>query len=389
MKKFIYLIIILSTFLVANAQNPSVVYDYETNQFNLGGDIPSETYFTINGSIPADIGKVEVAIFKAGSDKALYSTEWVSFAKEGVASFAIPIKYKLRANKMYDFAIGFSRKTEEGDKGRIQEQLHASLDSYIDGITSVNTRKVSFSKSASEIMNDLDAIVGQSLVYYQPVTNFQFPGFSDIARTKVEQITDSKLSLAKANVFKKEDSNKAAMRVEYAQKMIGDLKAILRNETTPYVLQDAFVLSDQRKVKEVETENSTNYLTFQVGYGAIYMSGDFKDPEYLDGAYGGVVLPLGKPAFAPKFIQNASISAGVFFKNFEDDNGESISGPIVNRPIYLGLGYSFLRFVKFNVGGVILENKSSTGLEVDFSEIRVRPYVGLSAQFKISGKLDD
>lgn len=372
---------------VLNAQQNSVVYDYGNNWFNQGGELPSETNFTINGQIPLAVSRVAVEVRKSGKENALYETQWSRPMGNATTSVSIPVKYKLRSNNLYDFDLKFYRLTENADKKNIKKQLFTALDGYVDGVVNVGKQKISFSKNTSVMMDELYQIVDQSLVYYEPITGFDFPGFSDIVRIKIDQINDTRLSLSKVNVGKQE--NKSGTRQAYSQKLLKELKALLHNEVSPYVMQDAYVLSEVRTISEVETAKTTNYITLQGGYGAIYIDGDLDNANYFDGMYAGLVLPLGKPAFAPKFIQRASISAGVFLRNFQDSNGETISGPIVNRPVYIGLGYNLIKFVKFNAGAVILENKSGDetfSLNVD--NMRVRPFVGLSAQIKLSGKLD-
>lgn len=380
-------VILLAFPMMLWAQQPSVVYNYSNNWFNQGSTIPSETHFDLIGQIPMDVSKVSIDIKKSGKKDVLYSTEWSRSGGDNGGSFSIPIKQNLRSNKAYDFTLNFYRLTSKGDKKNIQSQLYTAIDGYIDGKVEVSKRKVQFSSGSDLMISELKDIVRQSLTYYEPVTGFEFPGFSDIIRNKIDAVNDTKLSKSKTNVGKK--ANKAETRKAYSQKLINELKDLLHNEVSPYVLQDAYVLSEKRIVTDVKTNKSVNYLTLQAGYGAIYMDGSVKkDESYERGFYAGVVLPFGKPAFVPKFIRNASLSAGVFLKNFTDDNGETITGPIVNRPIYLGLGYTLFDFIKFNAGGVLLQNRSTKGFEIDFSNLRVRPYVGVSAQIKLSGKLD-
>lgn len=387
MKQILILLSLILAPFIVNAQQSTVVYDYANNWFNQGGELPAETNFTITGQIPTDVSKVAIAIRKSGKENALYETEWSRPIGNTATSVSIPVKQKLRSNNLYDFDLKFYRLTEQADKKNIKEQLFTALEGYVDGIANVNKNKITLSKSTQVIMDDLFAIVDQSMVYYEPITGFDFPGFSDIVRLKLDQVDNTQLSIAKVNVGKQ--GNKANTQKAFADQLLGELKKLLRNEVSPYVMQDAYVLSEIRNVTEVETEKTTNYLTLQGGYGIIYIDGELSDANYFEGAYAGLVLPLGKPAFAPKFIQRASISAGVFLKNFEDTNGETVSGPIVGRPVYIGLGYNLIKFVKFNAGAVFLENKSTDEtFTLDVNNIRVRPFVGLSAQIKLSGKLD-
>ncbi len=387
MKKIFLFIIFLLSSLAVQAQYPAVVYNFEDNNFNQGGLLPSETYFNVTGNLPTDIGKVEVLIFKAGKNNAVYSTEWIAGMGSQANSFSVPVKYKLRSNSLYDVVLNFHRLTSKQDKKRIKEQLYTALDGYVDGIVSLGSRKVEFKKNTNTIMDELYQIVKQSLVYYQPVTQFEFPGYSDIVRYKIDQINAAKMKAAKISVVKARKEKGADARRKYVDKLLGELKTLLHNESSPYVNQDAHVLGLQRTIKDAETEKITNQLTLKAGYGLVYM-GELSEKDYDRGMYAGIVLPWGKPAFAPKFVQNGSFNIGVFVNNFEGNNGNILSGPIVGRPLYAGLGYKLIQFVKLDVGAVFMEETSTAGFDLSVNNVKVRPFVGLSAQIKFSAKID-
>jgi len=389
MKKILLLSLLFGATTMLSAQQNSVIYDYANNWFNQGGNIPAESNFTINGQVPKQLSKVAIEIRKNGNDNILYETSWNRPMGNSATSFSLPVKYKLRSSSLYDFDLKFYRLTTAADKANIKNQLYTALDGYVDGVVEMSKSKITFSRQADVMMDDLYSIVDASLQFYEPITGFDFPGFSDIVRLKINQIDDTRLSLSKVIVGKSKDDTKSEVQRELTQKLLKELKELLRNEVSPYVMQDAYVLSEVRELTEVGTDNTINYITLQGGYGVIYSSGKLSNANYYESPYVGVVLPLGKPAFAPEFIQKASINAGIFLNEFTATNGETVSGPIVNRPVYVGLGYNLIKFVKFNAGAVFLENKSTTdGISLNLENVRVRPFIGLSAQIKLSGKLD-
>jgi len=389
MKKILLLSLLFGATTMLSAQQNSVIYDYANNWFNQGGNIPAESNFTINGQVPKQLSKVAIEIRKNGNDNILYETSWNRPMGNSATSFSLPVKYKLRSSTLYDFDLKFYRLTTAADKANIKNQLYTALDGYVDGVVEMSKSKITFSRQADVMMDDLYSIVDASLQFYEPITGFDFPGFSDIVRLKINQIDDTRLSLSKVIVGKSKDDTKSEVQRELTQKLLKELKELLRNEVSPYVMQDAYVLSEVRELTEVGTDNTINYITLQGGYGVIYSSGKLSNANYYESPYVGVVLPLGKPAFAPEFIQKASINAGIFLNEFTATNGETVSGPIVNRPVYVGLGYNLIKFVKFNAGAVFLENKSTTdGISLNLENVRVRPFIGLSAQIKLSGKLD-
>ncbi|WP_375583280.1 hypothetical protein [Cyclobacterium xiamenense] len=77
-----------------------------------------------------------------------------------------------------------------------------------------------------------------------------------------------------------------------------------------------------------------------------------------------------------KVLGNASVSTGVFFSNMRDSNEQEISGPLIGRPIYVGLGYSLFRVLRFNAGAVL----TSTDVNSSVEDITLYPFVGFSAE---------
>jgi hypothetical protein len=75
-----------------------------------------------------------------------------------------------------------------------------------------------------------------------------------------------------------------------------------------------------------------------------------------------------------------SISTGFFLSNkMENQLGEKISGPVLDRPIYVGLGYNFFRFIRLNAGGTFITTEQLSGQ----SAKSFQPFVGISAEFNL------
>ena len=141
------------------------------------------------------------------------------------------------------------------------------------------------------------------------------------------------------------------------------------------------MLSEIKTVSDHPTEKQRNIIAINGGYGGAWFNGGLNDFNYGHSPFVGISFPLGKKAFNSKFWSNTSISTGVFILNFKDKDGTSIKGPIIQRPLYVALGYKFFKFLRFNAGAVVLEKESSDddGF-VNADKIFVRPFVGLSLE---------
>ncbi|EPR70816.1 hypothetical protein [Cyclobacterium qasimii] len=138
------------------------------------------------------------------------------------------------------------------------------------------------------------------------------------------------------------------------------------------------MLVDIREIDNYPTDKKPHYLPINIGYAGTYFGGGFNDLEYGTSAFAGISLPLGNKNFT-KFLGNASISTGVFFSNMTDGNQTEISGPLIGRPSYIGLGYSIFRILRFNAGAVLTSSSVNSNLE----NVTLYPFVGFSAEFNI------
>jgi len=65
--------------------------------------------------------------------------------------------------------------------------------------------------------------------------------------------------------------------------------------------------------------------------------------------------------------------------NLRDENDVEISGPLIGRPIYAGLGYTVFRVLRFNAGAVL----TSTELIDQSEKVSFYPFVGFSLEFNL------
>ena len=63
----------------------------------------------------------------------------------------------------------------------------------------------------------------------------------------------------------------------------------------------------------------------------------------------------------------------------ENAQNEKITGPLADRPVYVGLGYNFFRIIRLNAGGTFITTEGIGGTNSN----SFQPFVGLSAEFNI------
>ncbi len=389
MKRFVYIAIALmmATTLNLNAQHATVVYNYERNNFNENQPLPAETNFVVNGGVNADVNQVEVAIYRAKDrkkKKALYTGVWKRPIGNNQDMYSLPMNYQLKANDSYDIALTYYRNLSQAEREYLKVRLFQTLDAYIMSSVEVNRSSIDLQKPYRIVMNDLNTIVEDGLQDFRTRNNYVFEGFSDVVKGKVKQIEDINLSKGK---FMFSGKKKKDAKGAYAKQILADLMQLVHNETEQYLNSELMTVKDTKMVDDYPTSKNRSSLSINVGYGGVHFDGGFNDLDYGHGPFVGVSLPFGRKAFSP-FWANTSLSVGVFLNNFENANGQTVTGPIVKRPTYVGLGYKAFKFVRINAGASFTEKvDNSSGL--DLKDVNVRPFVGISAEINLAVSFGD
>lgn len=358
---FFFLVVFSS---LAFGQYETVDYNSKMGYFNNGQPLPAESNLIISGTISKQINRVSVQLYRPGSNKfPLAGAMWKRGDGPEVTSFKIPLNYPLRGSSKYDFVFTTYRKINALEKRSLTETFNQNIHIYLQQVSLGQEPSIQLSSSANSILKDLNKILVEGLYYYQSKNGQTFPGFSDIVKAGLVKLRKEPGSL------------------------VPTLQAI-RNEIDQYFQPDWFILMEQERVSSYPTEKGTGTLALNVGYGGVYLDGGLEDLSYATSPYVGISFPLGNRFFSGSFISNTSLSMGVFTQNFSDSDSTSISGPIFGRPYYVGLGYSFFRFVRLNVGATALEKVGSSNIgdgsaSLKLGAIKVAPFVGLSAEINL------
>jgi hypothetical protein len=382
MKKYITYII-LFTSLPLYSQYKTVTYDDGKNWFNESQPLPAESNWMLSGDLPSFTKMTTLDIFKTDNIERspLYSTQWKIAIDGSTQKFVMPVNYNLRGNDSYTFVISYYKPVTLNEKIKLQQLLNDGIDAYISQSITATNKSVQLRKHPKLILQDLDKLVDDGIELYSSANNLEFKGFSVLVLDKIKQIDELNLKKARFNILNKEDDSKRNIKIQYLDKHLTELKALCKKELAQYIGSELLVLFDRRIVVDYPTEKVKNILPINIGYAGIYDSGSLNNLTYSTSPYAGISFPLGKKAFAGQFWSNTSISAGVLLNNIDLGTDKNVTGPLVGRPIMIGLGYKTFYFLRLNAGATILQSEKNKA--TDLSKVFIRPYVGLSIEINL------
>ncbi|REK51809.1 MAG: hypothetical protein DWQ48_00100 [Bacteroidetes bacterium] len=371
--------------LNALGQYETVVFNYDKSYFNEGRLLPAEQKFMVTGEIPRDVQIVELKIFQTDdiNSRPVHSALWKRHPSNTRNTFTIPVNYSLRGNEKYTFLINYYKPASAKAQESLLSQLSETINGYVDQSFIIEKTEMTMRKHPRMMASDLNSIINEGLYFYRNRINFEYHGLSDIVLDKLYQIRTLNLKKARFNVFSKKDSDPENLKLRYAREQLEVLKELIHKEISQYANMNLLVVADSRKVSDYATEKTRNVLSVNLGYAGVYNEGNVDDFSSAGGLFAGVSLPLGKAAFTSPFWSKTSISVGVFIDNLEFSKNDIATGPIVDRPLYFGLGYKALPFIRLNAGMAVLQSPSAGSSFSDFDKVYLRPFVGLSLEFDL------
>ena len=369
----------------AIGQYQTVNYQYEKNWFNENQPLPAENYWMLNGDVPEGTEMVEMVIYRSANfdREPLFVTDWQRVKEKPTTTYSMPINYKLQGNAKYSFHINYYKSVSPDEKKALSEEIFKSLDAYINQQVVVSRNSVELRKHPKLIMEDLEQLVDQATNLYRSKTSQDFDGFSNLILDKIYQIDELQLRKAKFSLIKKEEETDQEIQIKFFNQQLEELKIICHYEVKQFLNTEMFVLTDIRKVVDYPTEKTKSIIPINAGYAVVYLDGDLDDLQYDAQPFIGLSFPLGKKALSSKFWSNSSISSGVFINDLDFGNGEEYTGPLINRPFYLGLGYKTLYFLRLNAGATFLQAKNHGGNTLSLNSVKVQPYIGIGIEINL------
>jgi hypothetical protein len=192
------------------------------------------------------------------------------------------------------------------------------------------------------------------------------------------------LNNAKFNVVRNSGDSlltQEEVKARYANRLMDEVQQVVLGEVDNYLSLDFVKLSDSFVIPNRITERAQTVLPLFVGYGGVYLGGSLKNLEYDSQPYAGLSFPLGRGT--ESHYGRTSFILGIFLSNLKDAAGGTVTGPIVDRPVFAGLGFRIYDFLNFNAGVVATSTEKQTIADVKTENIELRPFIGLNAQFNL------
>lgn len=383
---FVATFLITGIFSGATAQAIRQVFidNSKGGMIDQGTPLPAGSFFYLTGGINDAITLVKAELYRNDKKKSLlYSNEWNRHYSDEGQTFYIPVDYKLQPNSSYNIHLTYYKTIRGEELNQFKEKLHQNLQSYVDAVTVTTEKRIELNGSVKENMSRLNSVMTNAFTYYTSHRDEAFGGFSDMVRLKLQQIKDADLKDAKYNVQPDTALSQEGLKQQYASQLKTELMTMLMSESDDYLASGIRTKYDELTVKSYPSEKTKSYLPVNVGYGAVYLGGNWNSLEYSAQPYVGISIPFANPRIN-RYLGNASFSIGVFLRDFKDKQGAKITGPIINKPFYAGLGYKVFDFLKFNAGLTATSTEKVDLNNFKTEKVKLRPFIGLSAEFNVS-----
>ena len=337
-------------------------------QFDGGHELPAEKTFLISVDADNMVSMITMQLANGDFDKnkVLYENKWRRKENDFSSVAVMPNLYKLRSGKDYQFRFLYYKRIGEGERRQIRSMLENTANALIESNIVQKDNRYKFSSSPDDLIDYLNKMIEDGMVNYETTTGAAKPQFSEVLENLLSTMAKSKFS-GENGAFNMED------KMQVLQKQVANEIEMIANKYQ-YVLYDNVVVPDY------PVEKKNNVLALNVGYGGVFNKGSFSDLDYFSGAYAGVSFPLGNRVFNGNFWNNTSLSAGVFLKDFKASDSTKFSGPVVQKPIYVALGYRVFNYLKVHAGTTIVEETNQLS---DNKSVKLKPFVGLSIEMNL------
>ncbi|MEO6915853.1 MAG: hypothetical protein ABI151_09575 [Chitinophagaceae bacterium] len=367
------------------AQTKSVLLEPQKRRINQGEPLPSQTNFEIQVPVTEQTGIIKINVFKGSrSTDVLDNQVWVrpNNFRENLAE--LPVNVRFRNNSYYGFEVTIYELLSDSERTALREIIHQNLVNYLQATIEANSRGLDLDKNATRVVQDLNSVVRRSLFYYRNTQQRAFEGFSDVVKLKLQQLSRVRLSNAQFNIQRTPaDSLISATEIKamYANQLMTELKQVILGEVDNYLSLDFVKLADNFVINNRVTEKSQTILPLFVGYGGVYLGGSFNNLESANQVYAGLSFPLGRGN--ETHFGRTSFIIGAFLNNLKDGQGNTITGPVIDRPILAGLGFRLYDFIHFNAGVVATSMQKQSITDIKTQDIKLQPFVGLNATFNL------
>lgn len=352
------------------AQRKTVIYDDAKNWFGEGESLPAESLWMIRGTAPEGITWVEFSLY---TDDATKHLDYRNAGPVDPSSrqYIIPMNHPLKQGESYSISVGYFAPMDTTKKSKLSQDLFVVLNNYLETSLDTEKKKWQWDSHPNAIMSDLNDIVNDAFSSYRYNSIRGFAGFSDLVSKQLEKLDGAKIRQA-------DSSNFAHNGLDAQWTRLID-QVWVESNTAIKNLQHALV--NERFISNYPVEKQFKPISLDAGYAGIYQSGNLESLSYDGSPFVGFSIPLGRRVTNPVW-SNTSISAGVMLNNLTNEFGNEVSGPLVGRPIYAGVSYKMLRFVRIHAGAAVLQQSGSDTSSLQLEKIYARPYIGLGIEIQ-------
>lgn len=384
LKGLFFFVLILSQ-VNLEAQNKQVLLDPSKRNINQGDPLPSQSSFNIQVPVTEMTGIVQVKVYKGSrSSDEIDASTWTRPQRFTESLADLPVNVRLKTNSTYGFEVTIYDLLDDSERTSLREIVHQNLRNYLDATIEANSRGLELDKNATRVVQDLNTVVRRSLLYYKNTQQREFEGFSDVVKLKIQQVSRARLSNAKYNVVPNPaDSMISAdeVKAQYAGQLMQELEQVVLNEADNYLNLDFVKLADNFAINNRATERAQTVLPLFIGYGGVYLGGSFNNLQSDNQVYAGLSFPLGKGN--ESHFGRTSFILGLFLNNLKDGQGNTITGPIIDRPVLAGLGFRIYDFIHLNAGAVATSTEKQSLTDIKTQNIRIQPFIGLNATLNL------
>ncbi len=370
---------------ISYAQKKVVVIDLDSRKMNQGNPLPAQSYFDLQVPVNDEVGIIQVDIHRGRSNNNLIEqTSWSRSINFRSNLAEIPVTIQLKSNTSYTFDITIFSLLTDSESAHLRGIVHQNISNYLNAAFEANDKGISAARKTDQVLTDLNSIVSRSLKDFRTLRDTRFEGFSDIVRLKLQQVNNARLSNAEFNVERSAGdtlATESSVKADYAIKLMSELQSIILSEIDNYLAADMVKLYDKLVIRNQVTERTQTVLPLFIGYGGVYLGGNLDDLDYDSQPYAGLSIPFGRGNGA--WFSRTSFVLGVFLKNFKDADNNLITGPVVDRPVFAGLGFRIYDFIHFNAGVVATSTEKQNLSNIKTENIGLKPFVGINAQFNL------
>lgn len=380
MKRMNVLSLLLWFTLSLCAQQKAFVFlNYEENTLNDGQPLPAYQDIAIVGGVAEAVNMVELQILPYDKPNAtpLYRTRWKNPPDTKPELFTIALGYQLRPNKLYDFKFQYFSILNEQERADLIRLILNKLGEVIYDAT--EAQRLGVGQPSDALIKRLNQTVLNELKIYRPQTELPWEGFSDLVVQKIADL-ETLRSLDSLQNAKKETLEKRR------KELVASLEDVVQREAVQYVDQPMALLIDARYVEDVKIKQSPATFGLSAGYVWVYVDGAVDNKDFvLDAApYIGLSVSLSNPDVS-NALRRGSLHAGFFLTNLKRHPTKLYSGPVFDKPIYIGLDYKLYKWVRLSLGGVLIQEKSGK----EHKPVLMKPFAGLGVRLRIGATLDE